>query len=126
MSLQQLRVAFEEWNGEPDYVLTVTLPDIQVIPNQLDILYYFGKEVEEDSTTIATMELAICSVGNSIDRVKLMFYVAICQWQQEYERVGKGLANLVWSCLAKDSYFIPNQVKRNRQYGKRNIYSTCY
>ena len=41
-----------------------------------------------------------------------MFFVAIGQSQQEYERVGKGLANLVWSCLANDSYFIPNQVIR--------------
>ena len=43
MNLQQLRVACEERMGEPDYVLTVTLPDEQVIPNQLDILYYFGE-----------------------------------------------------------------------------------
>jgi cell wall assembly regulator SMI1 len=112
MNLQQLRVAFEERRGEPDYVLTVTLPDEQVIRNQLDILYYFGEELEEYYTTIATIGLASGSVGNSIDRAELMFFVAIGQSQQEYERVGKGLANLVWSCLANDSYFIPNQVIR--------------
>ena len=112
MNIQQLRVAFEEWNGEPDHVLTVTRPDEQVIPHQLDILYYFGEEVEEYPTKIATIGLASCSVGNSIARAELMFYVAIGQSQQAYERVGKGLANLVWSCLAKDSYFIPNQVIR--------------
>jgi cell wall assembly regulator SMI1 len=112
MNLQQLRTAFEEWNGEPHYVLTFAAPDEQAIPENLEIWYYFGEEVEEYPTAIATIGLAIYNPISTSERAELMFYIAIGQSQQDYERVGKGLANLVWSCLAKGSYFIPNQVMR--------------
>ncbi|HAZ48357.1 MAG TPA: hypothetical protein DDW76_26355 [Cyanobacteria bacterium UBA11369] len=113
MNLQQLRAVFEEWNGEPHYVLTFARPDEQAIPDRLEILYYFGEEVEEYPTAIATIGLASYSPISPGDRAELMLYVAIGQSQQDYERLGKGLANLVWSCLARGSYFTANQVLRD-------------
>ncbi|HAJ58509.1 MAG TPA: hypothetical protein DCP31_03965, partial [Cyanobacteria bacterium UBA8543] len=113
MNLQQLRAVFEEWNGEPHYVLTFARPDEQAIPDRLEILYYFGEEVEEYPTAIATIGLASYSPIMTSDRAELMLYVAIGQSQQDYEMLGKGLANLVWSCLALGEYFIPNQVLRD-------------
>ena len=110
MNLQQLRAVFEEWYGEPHYVLTFARPDEQAIPDRLEILYYFGEEVEEYPTAIATIGLASYSPIMTSDRAELMLYVAIGQSQQDYERLGKGLANLVWRCLGLGSYFIPNQV----------------
>ena len=112
MNIQQLRVAFEEWYGEPHSVLAVAATDRQAICDRLEILYYFGEEVEEYPTAIATIGLAIYNPISTSDRAELIFYIAIGQSQQDYERVGKGLANLVWSCLAQGSYFIPNQVMR--------------
>lgn len=112
MNIQQLRAAFEEWYGEPHYVLTVAVPDEQAIPDRLEIWYYFGEEVEEYSTDLATMGLASYSPISPGDRAELILYIPIGQSQQDYERLGKGLANLVRSCLAKGSYFIPNQVMR--------------
>ena len=110
MNLQQFRAVFEEWYGEPHYVLTFARPDEQAIPDRLEILYYFGEEVEEYPTAIATIGLASYSPIMTSDRAELMLYVAIGQSQQDYERLGKGLANLVWRCLGLGSYFIPNQV----------------
>jgi cell wall assembly regulator SMI1 len=113
MNLQQLQAAYQEWLGEPNYVLAVTASDEQEISNTLELLYYFSEDDEEDPTWIATAGLANCTTSSICDRAELVMYVPANPSHSEYENLGQGFANLVWDCLARGLYFAPNQVIRN-------------
>ena len=115
MNLQQLQAAYQEWLGEPNYVLAVAASDGQAIPNRLDILYYFPEDDDEEDplTWIATAGLASCIMSSICDRAELVLYIPDSQSHSDYDNLGQGLANLVWSCLSRGLYFVPNQVIRN-------------
>ena len=113
MDLQQLRAAYQEWLGEPNYVLAVAAPDEQTIPNKLDILYYFSEDGEKDPTWIATAGLAMSNMRASREPAELVLHIPASQSHSDYDNLGKGLANLVWSCLSLGFYFGPNEVIRN-------------
>ncbi len=110
MNLQDLQRNFEEWYGEPHYVLTVAAPNQEAIPNRLDILYYFGEEVEKYPTDLATIGLASRRMNTLCEYAELMIDIAIGQSRQDYETLGKGFADLVWSCLRRGLSFSPNLV----------------
>ncbi|HBE20297.1 MAG TPA: hypothetical protein DEG17_25715 [Cyanobacteria bacterium UBA11149] len=113
MNLQDLQRNFEEWYGEPDYILTVPAPNDSSIPNKLDILYYFGEEVEKYPTDLATIGLATRRMNTPWEYAELMIDIAIGQSRQDYETLGKGFADLVWSCLDRGLSFSPNLVIQN-------------
>ncbi len=73
---------FEEWYGEPDYVLTVADPNREQIPNLLDILYYLGEEVEKYPTDLATIGLATRRMNTSSEYAELMIDIAIGQYSK--------------------------------------------
>jgi hypothetical protein len=114
MDLQQLHQGYQQWWDKPDYVLSIVAPNQGDIPKQLDIVYYFGEDIAKELvTSIATVGMATYQMNSPSSRAELMLDIDIGISRSNYEKLGQGLANLVWNCLSRGLSFVPNEALRD-------------
>lgn len=114
MDLNQLHQAYERFFGEPDEVLRLSAGDEGLSPHRLDIAYDYAKPSEgKVETTLTTLGLATHPMGGACERVELVASVLGLPTPEERERLGRGLAHLIWDQVRENRAFAPNGILHN-------------
>ena len=114
MKLEALHLAYNSFFGKPDYTLSIVAKGNDVTPQRIDIVYDFPKPSEgKHETTVTTLGLSMYKMGASCETAELVTTVLGLYSQEDNDKIGQSLANLIWKYIENNLIFAPNMVLQN-------------
>jgi cell wall assembly regulator SMI1 len=111
MKLEELHSTYNEFFGEPDYILRLSTKEDDITAQRIDIVYDFPKPSEgKYETTITTLGLAMHKMEASCETAELITSILGLHSQEDNDRLGRALASLVWNRLESNLGFAPNMI----------------